>query len=94
MKKSDTFENHTTEYEIQRLEDNKAFLLHFVHSKLAFHTKSVETLLKLYSEINNYEPKGELCVEYKLLRLSLKNIIFLKTLTINNFLRDLNLLLE
>ena len=76
MKKSETFENKTTEYEIQRLEDNKAFLLHFVHSKLAFHTHALETLSKLYSEINNYEPKGELCVLFSLKRISLKNIAF------------------
>lgn len=68
LTKDNEFENKIAEFEVQRIDDNKCILLHMIHSELAFHAKCLEELSKLYSEVNFFEPKGELCVNKKFIK--------------------------
>ena len=45
-------EKELVEFEASRLDDNKAVLLHYIHSELAYHANAMQSLSKLYQEIN------------------------------------------
>lgn len=70
-------EKELVEFEAMRIDDNKSILLHYIHSELAYHANVMQSLSKLYQEINILEPKEKL-----------KNYIHKYNL---NSLRDLNL---
>lgn len=53
-------EKDYVDFEANRVDDNKAVLLHFIHSELAYHATAMQTLTKLYQEINILEPKEKL----------------------------------
>jgi hypothetical protein len=53
-------EKEIVEFEANRVDDNKAVLLHFIHAELAYHANAMQTLTKLYQEINILEPKEKL----------------------------------
>jgi hypothetical protein len=50
-------ENGLTDFESERVVDNKYLLLHYIHSELAFHATCLEKLTKLYGEIACHDPK-------------------------------------
>jgi len=60
VSKGNEFEEKFTNFEQERVVDNKYLLLHFIHSELAFHATSLEKLSKLYAEIMCYDPRENL----------------------------------
>jgi len=46
-----------TEFESERLTDNKYLLLHYIHSELAYHATALEKLTTLYGDIMMTDPK-------------------------------------
>lgn len=59
-KTKNLLENNLLLFEAERLDDNKAFLLQFIHMEIAYHASALQSLSKLYSEINILEPKEKL----------------------------------
>jgi len=59
-KAKNAFENSLLHFEAERVDDNKAFLLQFIHMEIAYHASALQSLSRLYSEINVLEPKEKL----------------------------------
>lgn len=59
-KTKNSLENNLLLFEAERVDDNKAFLLQFIHMEIAYHASALQSLSKLYSEINILEPKEKL----------------------------------
>lgn len=55
-----TLESNIVQFEAERVDDNKAVLLQFIHMELAYHANAMQSLSKLYQEINVLEPKEKL----------------------------------
>lgn len=58
--KGNEFEEKLTNFEQERVMDNKYLLLHYIHSELAYHATALEKLSKLYAEIMCYDPRENL----------------------------------
>ncbi len=58
--KGNEFEERLTNFEQERVMDNKYLLLHYIHSELAHHATALEKLSKLYSEMMCYDPRENL----------------------------------
>jgi hypothetical protein len=58
--KGNEFEEKLTNFEQERIMDNKYLLLHYIHSELAYHATALEKLSRLYSEIMCYDPRENL----------------------------------
>ncbi len=55
-----SLEYEIVQFEAERVDDNKAFLLQFIHMELAYHASALQAMTKLYQEINALEPKEKL----------------------------------
>ena len=51
-----TVKKDLLQYENDRILNNKAIFLHFIHSELSYHSKAVEKLSNLYTKIHNKYP--------------------------------------
>ena len=51
-----TVKKDLLQYENDRILNNKAIFLHFIHSELSYHSKAVEKLSNLYTKIHNKFP--------------------------------------
>ena len=51
-----TIEHILTDFEIERVSNNKLLFLHLIHAEMAYHAKAFEKLGMLYKEINNVYP--------------------------------------
>ena len=51
-----TIEHILTDFEIERVSNNKLLFLHLIHAEMAYHAKAFEKLGTLYKEINNVYP--------------------------------------
>lgn len=60
IKSGNKLETDIVEFEALRVNDNKSVLLHYVYSELAYHANALQSLTKLYQEINILEPKEKL----------------------------------
>jgi hypothetical protein len=56
-------ESKLTEFEAERLSDNKYLLLHYIHAELAYHATALEKLTTLYGDIMMTDPR-ELLPEF------------------------------
>jgi hypothetical protein len=58
--KGNEFEERLTNFEQERVMDNKYLLLHYIHSEMAYHATALEKLSKLYAEIMCFDPRENL----------------------------------
>lgn len=59
-KEGNDLERDMLYFEAERVGDNKALILHYIHSELAYHANALQSMSKLYQEINIIEPKEDL----------------------------------
>ena len=72
--KESTIDKALIHYEVKRITNYKYIILHLIHSKLKYHTKSVENLTDLYKKIKEMEPDlNQFCNKYNLKDVHLKD---------------------
>lgn len=72
VKASVEFEKKVFRYEYDRVVDTKSIFLHFLHNEMAYHASSLQQLAKVYEEVNDQEPKGDILSFISSYTLSLK----------------------
>ena len=71
----DTIDEAIIKYQKHRILNYKYIILHLIHNKLNYHTKSVENLTRLYKTIKDLKPNDELrtfCDKYNIKTVNLK----------------------
>ena len=69
VREGNDLEKDIVQFEADRISDNKSLILHYIHSELAYHANALQSMSKLYQEINIIEPKEDLkkfIVDYNL----------------------------
>ena len=51
-----TIEQLLTDFELERITNNKLLFLHLIHAEMAYHAKAFEKLATMYKDINNIYP--------------------------------------